>query len=945
MARRRTLTVFGYAAGLIVLLVVRVATAQDLSARGDADCSVTLSAADVVASVRAFGNASVCDNDDCDRDAELTPDDVDCAARCLFGECPIPAHAPRVTAVDPETSTAISPFATIRVSGSNFDLEETSTRVTIGAALAEVVEVLSPDEIVVLVPPLPPGPAVLRVQAGEIAGFESIIDISAQTPVGDADTFAGTLELLDQMLALFAQLDLDEAFGEDAEAVREAIQVYRDEIAAQRLALADDPDFTAELEAVLDAGMDSAGVADELRQLIADIQTLLPLEAIGALDGQGAGPAVGAATIARRIARTVAIARGVITAGGTAVATGASVPTGLVAVGAAVVAGVLTLAGSAALPPIIVESIFLDRQRVRTNPIHVGGAIRIRGHRLVDTQLVIRTALGEFTVDPETAGDDFRQFALPQRFGFCGFVDFYLKRQFLAGTSARVRWGVQPEVTLFIPDHVDVGAELILVGDGSSGCKTHARYTRSGSQFPFTGSDVRALQSNEGATRVPSVPTGEYSVDLYVDGIVGEPLGGLTIFNPLSGVQVVCAGLEIGLAPFTPNRTTCTAKPIPATAQPPVGSRFVWTTSDTGTAGIEDGGAQVQVVAAHPGTTLISAELKLGDEVLATTPAPVTITVRDLTSPGAIIRSDTSGPVAAGASIPVIVRASDNESVSRIVLRAMGDAVVNPVQEFPCARLEEDCEAEFTVHVKEMGFASPQITIVADIFDGAGNQGTSNELAFTIEEDTTCPTVAISSPANGSTVNADSGVQVVATATDDVGVKTFRYTASGDALVAEVRQEITFPMALPAPDLRFNFAVKTAEALRDVTNRTIVVTVEAFDAKGNTCGAQAVSVSVIGTLDQCQGSISVDNPAGYIGDAFTVTVNITGDVVADITRVTSINPGGNFDLAPRGNGVYQVTLFYQGLGRFTLAFTAFDAGGVNRCSGSIGLESLGPEPS
>ena len=82
--------------------------------------------------------------------------------------------------------------------------------------------------------------------------------------------------------------------------------------------------------------------------------------------------------------------------------------------------------------------------------------------------------------------------------------------------------------------------------------------------------------------------------------------------------------------------------------------------------------------------------------------------------------------------------------------------------------------------------------------------------------------------------------------------------------------------------------------------------------------------------------------AATVSVAFTVTVALTD--ADEVTRVTSVNPGGQFDLQPQGGGVYTVTLFYQGTGGFSLRFIAFDANGEERCSGSIGLESLGPRP-
>jgi hypothetical protein len=180
----------------------------------------------------------------------------------------------------------------------------------------------------------------------------------------------------------------------------------------------------------------------------------------------------------------------------------------------------------------------------------------------------------------------------------------------------------------------------------------------------------------------------------------------------------------------------------------------------------------------------------------------------------------------------------------------------------------------------------------------------------------------------------------------DTGVKSFVYSASGAALVAPVALTLPLPMSQAAPTLRFNFTVKQPDELTDVEDLNIAISVAALDAAmpPNNCGPQIISVSVIGVLEGCSGGIQAAPSSGYIGDAFTITVALTGAGADQITRVTSINPGGQFDLQPQGGGVYTVTLFYQGTGGFTLRFIAFDAAGEEQCAGTVGLEALGPRP-
>jgi hypothetical protein len=336
--------------------------------------------------------------------------------------------------------------------------------------------------------------------------------------------------------------------------------------------------------------------------------------------------------------------------------------------------------------------------------------------------------------------------------------------------------------------------------------------------------------------------------------------------------------------------------------------------------------------------------------VLATS-NEVEITVVDREPPDVSISSTATSPVQPGASIPVTVTARDNAKLGAVQLAVTGDAVANgATQESAECLGKKTCTVNFTVTLKERDFVQTTVTIKATAFDAALLSEVSNTLTFTLAKDTSCPTLTIQQPASGGSVKAGDTTAVMAVASDDgptdTGVKRFVYSASGAALTAPVAQELTLPMAQKSPMLRFNFTVKSAAELTDVEDKTIVLSVEAFDdaMPPNTCGAQTVSVGVFGELDRCQGGITTDNPAGFIGEPFTVTVALAGEGADEITRVTSINPGGQFDLQPQGGGVYTVTLFYQGTGTFSLRFVAIDANGDERCSGSIALESLGPEP-
>lgn len=93
---------------------------------------------------------------------------------------------------------------------------------------------------------------------------------------------------------------------------------------------------------------------------------------------------------------------------------------------------------------------------------------------------------------------------------------------------------------------------------------------------------------------------------------------------------------------------------------------------------------------------------------------------------------------------------------------------------------------------------------------------------------------------------------------------------------------------------------------------------------------------------ECRGTIHVEPRSGFTGELFVITVTVAPPFDSQITRVGTTNPGGEFDLESQGGGRFTRTLFYEGSGPFTLSFSAFDSGSVERCSGEISLEALGP---
>jgi len=225
--------------------------------------------------------------------------------------------------------------------------------------------------------------------------------------------------------------------------------------------------------------------------------------------------------------------------------------------------------------------------------------------------------------------------------------------------------------------------------------------------------------------------------------------------------------------------------------------------------------------------------------------------------------------------------------------RATGEAAVESDQRFPCFQIEETCSADFTVNVKEDGFTQRQITVIAEVSDGSGNVAYSLPLTFTVgEEDTRCPQITITNPVDRSTASAGATVAVHAIATDnganDTGVKRFVYSATGDALVAPVSQELPLPQPLPQSSLDFSFQVKDAAALAGVTNRTVAILVRAVDAADNAC-EQSVSVAVVGS-----GDVQVTLVWSDTNDLDLAVTDPTGFTISYINR--SSPSGGMLDV-------------------------------------------------
>ena len=201
--------------------------------------------------------------------------------------------------------------------------------------------------------------------------------------------------------------------------------------------------------------------------------------------------------------------------------------------------------------------------------------------------------------------------------------------------------------------------------------------------------------------------------------------------------------------------------------------------------------------------------------------------VQDSTPPTASVTDPADGSLVAGSSVTVSATASDNVGVAGVQFQLDGMNLG-----------AEDTASPYSVQWDTTGTPNGSHTITAVARDAAGNLAASSAVAVTVDNipDTTAPAVALSAPADGSSVSNTVGV--TATASDNVGVSGVKFLLDGAPLGAE---DTSSPYS-------------TSWDTRTTTNGPHVLSAVARDAAGNTANAPDVSISV----DNGSGGLAFD---------------------------------------------------------------------------------------
>src|SRR5207245_435575 len=148
------------------------------------------------------------------------------------------------------------------------------------------------------------------------------------------------------------------------------------------------------------------------------------------------------------------------------------------------------------------------------------------------------------------------------------------------------------------------------------------------------------------------------------------------------------------------------------------------------------------------------------------TSAGISVTVfNDTTPPSVSVTAPVAGASVAG-TVTVTASASDNIGVVGVQFKLDGAALG-----------AEDTTSPYSVSWNTVGAANGSHTLTAVARDAAGNVTTSAAVTVTVSNDTTPPSVSITSPVGGASVSGT--VTVTATASDNVGVAGVQFKLDG----------------------------------------------------------------------------------------------------------------------------------------------------------------------
>ncbi len=504
-----------------------VAGLFDVFQRGDTDCSGMPTAADVVG---VLADEDTCENADCDRNGVVEEEDLDCTARCLFGTCAVPDHAPRILAVEPVSTSEIQAFGLIRITVDGLSEGEVPRSVRVGYRRSVIVGDPENGKLFAIVPNLPAGPTSVVVGDAELESPPFGIEIAELTAVGDPSTIADLVDVILDVIDAVLELDIDALYGESATVLARELEALRRSLPGALDDVVSDPAYTGTAGRQLDEWIDGSGTVELLRRALDDLDS-----ATSSARTSGAGAL---ATVLRDAGRTViaggsatalaggeiATAEGAVTLGGSAVLLGSSA-----LAGAAVVFGGAAVVWSIDTPVL---------RSISPNPVQPGTRLTLLGAGFGDLptpNLILETERGqtiELTV-PLVEEENEMAFLIPKSIAVCGRMNVYLRRPVIGSLvrnrSHGVELKIQPTIEEVLDDTVEPPNQtrwrVLTTGIGncpllfSGDC---ARYRqRDGEERSFCWPRT-VSRPNLTEYKLPHVVPGPYEVTLQRDGIESD---------------------------------------------------------------------------------------------------------------------------------------------------------------------------------------------------------------------------------------------------------------------------------------------------------------------------------------------------------------------------------------------------------------------------------------
>lgn len=272
----------------------------------------------------------------------------------------------------------------------------------------------------------------------------------------------------------------------------------------------------------------------------------------------------------------------------------------------------------------------------------------------------------------------------------------------------------------------------------------------------------------------------------------------------------------------------------------------------------------------------------------------LTVTVyNDTTAPTVSVVAPSTGS-SLSQTATVLISAGDDVGVTKV------DYYLDGVLQASAANLP------YNFSWNTLSSANGSHTLSAKAYDAAGNIGQSASVAVTVFNDTTSPTVSITSPGAGSTASLLSTVSV--SASDNVGVTRVEYYLNGTLQGTSTTAPYSFSWnTLGNP------------------NGSYTLTAKAYDAAGNVGQSAGVAVTVFN--DTTAPTVAIASPGTGSTLSQTATVQVSASDNVGVTKVEYYLNGilqGTATAAPYSftwNTLSAVN------GSYTLTAKAYDAAG------------------